>query len=212
MKIILAQGNPGTQYAYTRHNVGFLLIDMFAEKNGADYSKKTKFHADIAETTIQGEKVLLVKPTTFYNDTGQTARLLIDFYKINPSEDLLVIHDDLALPFGTIRTREKGSDAGNNGIKSLNAHVGPDYKRVRVGIYNDLRVRIPDVDFVLGHFSTQEKNALSDVYVLVEPFLNGFIGNKFLAVVTLRAVGQPEETCDQRKHDSPIRLAYGVVC
>src|SRR5688572_22727546 len=106
MKVIFAQGNPGTQYTYTRHNVGFLLLDDFAKSKRAEFIKKSKFHADIAETSIDGEKVLLVKPTTFYNDTGQSARLLIDFYKLDPATDFLVIHDDLALPFGTIRTRE----------------------------------------------------------------------------------------------------------
>ena len=179
MKLIFAQGNPGTQYAYTRHNVGFLLLDDFARNNRAEFIKKAKFHADIAEFAAKGEKVLLVKPTTFYNETGQSARLLIDFYKLDPTTDFLVIHDDLALPFGTIRTREKGSDAGNNGIKSLNAHLGPDYKRIRVGIHNQLRERIPDVDFVLSHFSAHEKNALSDVYQHAERFIDGFINDEF---------------------------------
>lgn len=179
MKIILAQGNPGTQYAYTRHNIGFLLIDDFAQKNRAEFIKKPKFHADIAEFAVKGEKIFLIKPTTFYNETGRSARLLVDFYKLDPSNDFLVIHDDLALPFGTIRTREKGSDAGNNGIKSLNTHIGSNYRRIRVGIYNDLRERINDADFVLSHFLPQEKNALSDVYKHAEQFIDGFIDNKF---------------------------------
>lgn len=179
MKIILAQGNPGNQYDLTRHNIGFYMLDTYASNQRGEFVKKSKFHADIAEMNEAGEKTLLVKPTTFYNETGQTARLLIDFYKIDPAEDLLVIHDDLALPFGTIRTREKGSDAGNNGIKSLNAHIGPDYKRIRLGIHNDLRARIPQVDFVLAHFSTQEKNALADIYIQTERFIDGFIKNKF---------------------------------
>jgi PTH1 family peptidyl-tRNA hydrolase len=179
MKIIFAQGNPGAQYANTRHNVGFLLLDDFARTKRAEFIKKAKFHADIAEIAIGGEKVLLVKPTTFYNETGQSARLLVDFYKLNPATDFLVIHDDLALPFGAIRTREKGNDAGNNGIKSLNAHIDPHYRRIRIGIYNTLRERMPDVDFVLGHFSTQEKNALSDVYTHAERFMDGFINDNF---------------------------------
>lgn len=189
MKIILAQGNPGTQYETTRHNIGFFMLDEFAKNNRGDFTKKTKFHADIAELSIAGEKVLLVKPTTFYNETGQSARLLSDFYKIDPAHDLLVVHDDLALPFGTIRTRGKGSDAGNNGIKSLNAHLGQDYKRMRLGIHSSIRERIPDVDFVLAHFSSQEKNALADVYKLTERFMNDFIQNRF----ELTKVSLPKE-------------------
>ena len=192
MKIIFAQGNPGNQYDLTRHNVGFYMVDAYASSQRSEFIKKSKFHADIAEVNVSGEKVLLVKPTTFYNETGQTARLLIDFYKIDPSEDLLVIHDDLALPFGTIRTREKGSDAGNNGVKSLNSHIGPDYKRIRIGIHNDLKARIPQVDFVLAHFSTQEKNVLPEIYTQTKRFVDGFITNKF--EITKVSINSKEES------------------
>jgi len=160
MKIIFAQGNPGLQYKNTRHNVGFLVVDTIAEQHRADFIKKPKFHAEIAEVTIAGEKTLLVKPSTFYNETGQAARLITDFYKLSAKDDFLVIHDDLALPLGTIRVREKGSDAGNNGIKSLNAHLGTNYSRIRVGIYNDLRDRVHDADFVLSSFTKAESDTL----------------------------------------------------
>lgn len=175
MKVIFAQGNPGSQYATTRHNVGFFALDKLANIHASDFIKKPKFHADIAEIIIAGEKVLLVKPTTFYNETGQSARSLIDFYKLDSASDLLVIHDDLALPLGTIRIRTKGSDAGNNGIKSLNAHLGPDYGRIRIGIKNELHSRVSDVDYVLGHFSKDEADTLQAVIIpkvieLVEQF------------------------------------------
>lgn len=178
MKIILAQGNPGQQYVETRHNVGWLVLDKLATSAGVSFTTQTKFHAQVAEVTIQGEKTLLVKPTTFYNETGRSARALIDFYKLQPSADLLVIHDDLALPFGTIRVREKGSDAGNNGIKSLNAHIGPEYARLRVGIWNDLRERMDDAAFVLARFSkdemqTLDKDIIPHATQLVEDFCRG---------------------------------------
>jgi len=110
VKIIFAQGNPGPDYAGTRHNIGFISIDTLANKLEAGWTNKPKFHALIANGTIGSEKVLFIKPTTFYNETGVSARKLIDFYKIDPAKDLLVIHDDLALPFGTIRVRGRGSD------------------------------------------------------------------------------------------------------
>lgn len=94
---------------------------------------------------------------------------------------MLVIHDDLALPFGTIRTRQKGSDAGNNGIKSLNSHLGPGYARIRVGIYHELRDRIHDADFVLGTLNAQEKTALPVLYAQVEQFIDAFIAEKFIS-------------------------------
>lgn len=172
MKIIFAQGNPGPQYAASRHNIGFVALDALAD--GATFAPKPKFFAAIAELTIAGEKTLLVKPQTFYNETGRAARAILDFYKLSTA-DLLVIHDDLALPLGTLRIREKGSDAGNNGIKSLNAHLGPDYARLRVGIYNELRDRMHDADFVLGSFSSDERELLQatilpKVRELVEAF------------------------------------------
>ncbi|HEX7484459.1 MAG TPA: aminoacyl-tRNA hydrolase [Candidatus Saccharimonadales bacterium] len=178
MKVIFAQGNPGTQYKNTRHNVGFLVVDSLASQHRADFIKKPKFHAEIAEVNIAGEKTLLVKPSTFYNETGQSARLITDFYKLSVKDDFLVIHDDLALPLGTLRVREKGSDAGNNGIKSLNAHLGANYSRIRVGIYNDLRDRVHDADFVLSGFTKAESDVLSStitpkVIELIEAFCAG---------------------------------------
>lgn len=144
----------------TRHNVGFALLDTFAHTNSAEFSEKSKFLADIAETSRNGEKILLIKPRTFYNETGRSARAIMDFYKLSLS-DILVAHDDLALPFGSIRVREKGRDAGNNGIKSLNAHLGEQYARVRIGINTDLRGKMDDASFVLAKFSAAEQDALT---------------------------------------------------
>jgi PTH1 family peptidyl-tRNA hydrolase len=175
VKIILAQGNPGNDFSSTRHNVGFYLIDQLASSAGAGFAPKPKFYALVAETSLKSEKVLLVKPMTFYNETGRSARALIDFYKLDPISDFLVIHDDLALPFGVIRTRPSGSDAGNNGIKSLNAHLGEQYGRIRVGIYNELRDRIPDADFVLAKFTRDEAEQLPALFSHVQQFIDAFI-------------------------------------
>jgi PTH1 family peptidyl-tRNA hydrolase len=174
MKIIFAQGNPGGEFASTRHNVGFELIDKLAAMHGATFTSKPKFYAEIAETTLKGEKTLLIKPTTYYNETGRSARALVDFYKLQPESDVLVIHDDLALPFGVIRTRPSGSDAGNNGIKSLNAHLGEHYGRIRVGIYNELRDHIPDADFVLAKFTREESEQLPALFSQAERFIDAF--------------------------------------
>lgn len=174
MKVIVAQGNPGSEYEKTRHNVGFLAIDFFAKQQGSDFQPKPKFHADIAEVTTADDKLLLVKPTTFYNDTGKAARAIADFYKLDKS-DILVIHDELALPFGTIRTREKGSDAGNNGIKSLNAHLGQDYARIRVGTWNELADRAGAFDFVLSKFSADEAKKLeADILPKISELIQDF--------------------------------------
>lgn len=182
MKIIFAQGNPGAQYERTRHNVGFLALDALAAKEGVEWRVQTKYNAAIAELSIQGEKVLLVKPLSFYNETGLVARTLIDFYKASPATDFLVIHDDLALPFGTIRIREKGSDAGNNGIKSLNAHLGHTYTRIRVGVWNELRDRMDDAHFVLSAFTKSEADALQNtLFATIHVHINEFIRGSLVA-------------------------------
>jgi len=175
MKIIFAQGNPGSRYAQTRHNVGFSFLDFFAAQANLSFAKKPKFQSDIAEGIINGEKILLVKPNTFYNETGIAARLLCDFYKLDSTQDFLVIHDDLALPLGTIRTRKEGSDAGNNGVKSLNAHLGMHYHRIRIGIYTIQRDYSNDIDFVIGAFSETEKNTFPLLFEQTAKFTAAFI-------------------------------------
>lgn len=162
MKIILAQGNPGEPYLNTRHNIGFAIIDAFSKNHGGQWSEKSKFKALISEVSIDNEKVLLIKPTTFYNLTGESARALIDFYKLSAEKDLLVVHDDLALDFGKIRIRKQGSDAGNNGIKSLNAHLGEHYTRLRIGTANEILALNPDTDFVLSKFSSDEQSTINE--------------------------------------------------
>jgi len=175
MKIILAQGNPGTDYTQTRHNIGFSVIDSLALKYEAEWINKPKFQAYLTQINIDGEKVLLVKPNTFYNETGASARKLIDFYKLAPATDLLVIHDDLALPFSTIRVRNQGSDAGNNGIKSINSHLDENYTRIRIGIDNEFREKAGDTDFVLANFRNGEsrqikKSIIPQSIELIEQF------------------------------------------
>jgi PTH1 family peptidyl-tRNA hydrolase len=165
MKLAFAQGNPEPQYFGIRHNVGFMVLNSIADEHEAKWTEKSKFHAVATEVNIDGEKVLLVKPTTFYNETGPTLRKLVDYYKIDTENDLLVIHDDLALPFGTIRIRKQGSDAGNNGIKSINTYINQDYTRIKIGIYNELRDQMGDANFVLAKFSVDESKQLEKTII-----------------------------------------------
>ena len=178
MKLILAQGNPEKRYENTRHNVGWHVLDALASREGAEWKLDKKHNADIALFHHNGEKTLLVKPRTYYNETGRTAQSLVQFFKFNPATDIAVLHDDLALPFGTLRIRGKGSDAGNNGVKSLNAHLGPDYARIRVGVWNEKRDLIDDASFVLSNFSSEEQKTLNEglipeIIKLVNVFVKG---------------------------------------
>ena len=174
MKLIVALGNPGSEYRNTRHNVGFMLLDAFASKKRLSFSKKNKFSAEVAEYSINGEKVIFIKPTTFYNEVGVAARAISDFYKITP-EDTLVIHDDLMLPIGTLRTRIGGRDAGNNGLKSLNAHIGEGTARLRVGTWTEHRETIDDTTFVLSAFTSDEQAKISDMTPKAIEIIDSFI-------------------------------------
>jgi len=177
MKVIIGLGNPETRYNNTRHNTGFAAVDAIAKKASASFQTKDKFKAHVAETTLSGEKVLLVKPLTFYNESGQSYRAIVDFYKLEP-EDVLIIHDELSLPFGTVRNRVGGSDAGNNGIKSINTHGGDSTVRIRVGVGSEHRTVMGDTDFVLGRYSKDEHAILNDqlmpkILTSIESFISG---------------------------------------
>lgn len=178
MKIIFGQGNPGNKYKNNRHNVGFMTMDKLAEEHSLSWKLEKDFKAEIAEFTSGDEKILLVKPQTFYNETGASARKILDYYHLKVKNDILIIHDELMLPLGTIRVRNSGRDAGNNGIKSLNSHLGQEFHRVRVGIENELRPAMDADEFVLGNFSSEELKHLKDEIIphiieYVESFISG---------------------------------------
>ena len=179
MKVILALGNPGEKYVHTRHNAGFLVVNQLAAEQGAQFSNKPKFFSDIAELNMSGEKILLVKPTTYYNDVGISARALMDFYKLT-LDDLLIIHDDTDLDFGKIRVRKGGRDAGSNGLKSLHAHIGSDFWHIRIGTDNLLRWQVSTDRFVMMNFNSDEltilKNwAIPTAQTIIHDFLSDHI-------------------------------------
>ncbi len=133
MKMIAGLGNPGSEYAKTKHNVGFMYLDALAEHLGAT-DWRNKYDALVAEARIGSEKVLLVKPLTYMNESGRAIGPLMNFYKLDP-EDLIVAHDDMDIPVGTVRIRKKGSAGGHNGMKSILYHVGDEnFPRIRIGI------------------------------------------------------------------------------
>lgn len=156
MKLIVGLGNPGNEYNFTRHNYGFLALDFYAKINHLTWQKEK--HG--ALWLKDGERIL-IKPQTFYNDSGLAVANFARFYKLK-STDILVVCDDFELPFGTLRYREHGSAGTNNGLKSVTqALKSENFPRLRLGTGNDeLRKQIGDVDFVLGHFTGAEKEAL----------------------------------------------------
>ena len=167
MKIIAGLGNPGAQYAMTRHNVGFMLVDTLAKAwNITTWHED--FEALLAETRLGAEKVLLVKPQTYMNDSGRALGPLLAWYKLAP-ENLIVAHDDMDLPVGKIRLRKKGSSGGHNGIKSLLAHVGSEnFARVRIGIGRPLP-HWSVVDHVLAPFTEEGAQKIQEALQYLVP-------------------------------------------
>lgn len=153
MKLIVGLGNPGFQYAMTRHNVGFMVINRLLHQM-PDAIEKTGFKGRYTKTKWNGEDIILLKPETFMNLSGESIRPLMDFFKIT-IDDLLVVYDDVDLPPGVLRIRSSGSSGGHNGLKSLIAHLGStEFKRIRIGIGKD-PVR-PTADHVLSTFTKDE--------------------------------------------------------
>lgn len=153
MKLIVGLGNPGREYEKTRHNSGFMVMDLIAQELHVDININ-KFKGLYTKTNVKGESVILLKPQTFMNLSGESVREVMDYFKID-KEDLLVIYDDLDLPVGKIRLRSKGSAGGQNGVKNIIQHLGSqEFNRIRVGIGKDNRM--PVVDYVLGKVKKEE--------------------------------------------------------
>ncbi len=159
-KLIVGLGNPGVQYAQSRHNVGFLALDRFAESHHLTFSRR-RFNALLAEGAIQDQRVLLAKPQTFMNLSGNAVGRLISFYRI-PFRDIIVVYDDLDLPLGRMRLRERGSAGGHHGMESIIAAVGHgDFARLRIGIGRPPSRE--DVEHVLGTFTRAEESMVKEV-------------------------------------------------
>lgn len=173
MKLIIGLGNPGKQYEKTRHNIGFLAVDFLVERLNFKFNLKEKFKAEICETRLNNEKIIIVKPQTFMNNSGDAVQLLQSFYKVSP-KNIIVVYDELDLPFEKIRVRKEGSSAGHKGIQSIIQKLGTDkFYRIRIGIKNDKAEKMPArfdsgkarrADrFVLSRFSILEKIKLKNI-------------------------------------------------
>lgn len=163
MFIIAGLGNPDRQYEGTRHNAGFDVIDRIADKYNIAVDAR-KHRALIGKGIIEGQKVILAKPQTYMNLSGESIRSLTDYFKIDPEHELLVIYDDINLEPGQLRIREKGSAGGHNGIKNIIACLGTQiFPRIRVGV-GAKPSKYDLADYVLGHFSKAEKELMDDGY------------------------------------------------
>ncbi len=161
MFVIAGLGNPGKDYKNTRHNIGFDVIDVIAEKHNISVIEK-KHKAIIGKGVIDGYKVILAKPQTYMNLSGESVREIVDYYKADPTAELVVISDDISLDVGNIRIRKKGSAGGHNGLKSIIQHLGTDqFMRVKMGV-GEKPKGYDLADYVLGHFTGDERKVMDE--------------------------------------------------
>lgn len=176
MKLIVGLGNPGKEYENTRHNVGFDVIDYYLSKNNLE-AKKEKYNGLYAETNINGEKVIFLKPQKYMNLSGEVVRKYVDFYKI-PVEDILVIQDDLDQSIGKIKLKQNSSSGGHNGIKDIEKHLGTkNYKRLKIGISNNKNIETKD--YVLGKISKEERKTIDESIKVCYDILTDFFSMNF---------------------------------
>lgn len=176
MKLIVGLGNPGKEYEETRHNMGFMTIDKFAETHNVSINK-SKFDGLYAEINKNDEKVILLKPMKYINLSGEVIKKYVDFYKI-PIDDILIINDDLDIPFGKIKIKLKGSSGGHNGLKNIEAHLKTkEYKRIKIGISNDKK--LDTKDYVLKKLNKEELKEAKLIIDTAVNALNDYFSLKF---------------------------------
>jgi len=179
MKVIVGLGNPGKKYAETRHNLGWMALERLAEDLGCSFREMRAFESYVAEVKVADAKVLLVLPQTYMNESGRALIHLLNFYKFKVS-DVIVVVDDMAMPFGKFRFRKEGSAGGHNGLKSIEAHFGTrHYSRLRIGIGKVGEA----IEHVLGRFTGKENALLPKVTQRAADFLKRLLTEKFENVV-----------------------------
>jgi PTH1 family peptidyl-tRNA hydrolase len=173
--LIIGLGNPGAKYEGTRHNVGFAVVDEFAKANGFPaWTNKKDAKAAVSVHNLGETRVILVKPQTYMNLSGQAAQAIQKFYQVyNPST--MAVYDELAIPFGQLRTRSGGSDAGHNGVKSLIQHLGEDFGRLRIGINNQHADKTDAEKFVLAKFTKEEQAEVDKIIKEANVMITEFI-------------------------------------
>lgn len=177
MKLIVGLGNPGKEYANTRHNIGFSFIDSYLNYKNITDKWSEKFDGEYLQTNISGEKVLFLKPHTYMNLSGNSVRKIMDYFDIDV-DDILIVSDDLDLNVGNFKVKLNGSSGGHNGLKSIESSIGTsNYKRLKIGISKN--IESDTKDYVLGNFSKEEKENLEKLFETLYSVLDDYFVMKF---------------------------------
>lgn len=186
--LIIGLGNPGKKYKGTRHNIGFEVLDHFAVQNNfPGWTTKKDLKCDLSIANLGENRVILCKPATYMNNSGQAAKAIEHFYRVYDHQTLAV-YDELSIPFGQLRTRLGGSDAGHNGVKSLIEHIGADFGRLRIGIGSEISTRAQASDFVLGKFTKEEQEKVPLILRESNALITEFIFGQELVHETRNAI------------------------
>lgn len=173
--LIVGLGNMGSRYNNTRHNLGFRCVDFLAQSQDfPGWQEKKDLRCYLSKKTVGDTSVILIKPTTMMNLSGEAVQATCNFYKI-PTSQVTVVHDELDIPFGQIRTRKGGGAAGHNGIKSIISHIGEDFGRVRIGIEGERPEQMDTADYVLANFSDKEQKELLNLQKEIASLLTEYI-------------------------------------
>jgi peptidyl-tRNA hydrolase, PTH1 family len=175
--LIVGLGNIGKEYDRTRHNIGFSVLDKLASEQDITWRDHRDLRCVLSSYFVGNDKMILCKPTTFMNSSGEAVQAVQGFYKIT-NQNTIVIHDELDIDFGKIRFAKGGSSAGHNGIKSLIENVGPDFNRIRIGIGPKLHPEQDSADFVLGTFSAEQSTKLTKIYEPIASTLQQWLTTK----------------------------------
>lgn len=176
MKLIVGLGNPGKEYENTRHNMGFMALDEYASKNHLIFNKK-KFNGLYTDFNYNNDKIILLKPQSYINLSGEVIKKFIDYYKIN-IDDLLVISDDLDMELGKIKIKYKGRSGGHNGLKNIESHLGTqNYRRIKIGISNNKN--IDTKDYVLGKLNSDSKKIIEETIKLFPKIIEDYLNISF---------------------------------
>lgn len=208
MFLIVGLGNPGEAYAKHRHNVGFQAVRYLAQRHGLVFDDKQS-KARVARGTIAGQRVVLAKPFTYMNGSGEAVAPLARWYKVDPGRELLVVYDDLDLPFGTLRLRASGSAGGQNGMRSIIQQLGTqDFARLRVGIGRPPEGWDPK-DYVLGNWSREQAANLPELYARVADAVELFVADGILAAMNRFNGGAKEDADRSARPPQPSRPSPG---
>ena len=197
LRIIVGLGNPGPEHQVTRHNAGFWFVDLLARRHGGEFRDYRKYSGETAKISVDGNELVLLKPTTYMNRSGLSIRQLSEFYKIAPT-DILVAHDELDLPVGTVRLKQGGGHGGHNGVRDVIAHLGPDFWRLRIGVGHPGAKELV-LDAVLDRPPAAEQQAIEQAMssaLQIVPELLGSGAQKAMHSLHSRNTGDTGDTDD----------------